>query len=382
MKRALIFSTAYLPLVGGAEVALKELTDRLTDWEFDLIAAAIVPGLAKEERLGRVRVFRIGFGAPLDKLFLPIAAWRKAESLHRQKPYDATWVMMASYAAFGAEIFKRRHPEVPMLLTLQEGDPPAHIARRTRAVKSWFRNIFRQADALQPISRFLMDWGRSQGFSGTLAEIIPNGVELERFSIRLSDEERRSLRARHGFSDGDAVVVTTSRLVPKNGVDLIVEAMAGLPERVKLLIGGTGPQEAELRSSADRLGVSKRIVFAGLIAQADLPAFLRAGDLFCRPSRSEGLGISFIEAMAAGLPVVATGVGGIPDIIQDGRNGLLVEAESAAAVAVGLRKLVEHPELAARLAHAGLESSKNYDWDDISRRFSDLLERMDAEKSH
>jgi len=376
MKRILIFSTAYFPLVGGAEVAMRELTDRLHEYEFDLITAAIRPGLEKEERVNRVRVFRVGHGHPIDKWLLPWTGFRKAESLHAEKPYDAIWVLMASYAAFGAVRFKHKHLDVPMLLTLQEGDPPEYIAKKTRLVKGWFREIFEHADALQPISSFLKKWGVSQGFSGEHSEVIPNGVDLERFGIRLSAEERQKIRKEFGYEEEDVVVITASRLVTKNGVDLLIRALPDLPEKVKLLVAGVGDLEGDLRALAKDLSVESRVQFAGLIDHDLLPSLLAASDVFCRPSRSEGMGNVFVEAMAAGLPTVGTSVGGIVDIIQDGKNGLLIEPESPEAIAEAVRKIMGDETFRGRLVGNASESVKAYDWEKLAERMRELISKM------
>lgn len=355
---------------------MRELTDRLGEYEFDLITAAIKPGLKKTERVGRVRVFRTGLGRSLDKWLLPWTGYRKAEELHAEKPYDAIWVLMASYAAFGAARFKHKHPDIPMLLTLQEGDPPEFIAKKVRWVKGWFREIFEHANALQPISTFLRDWGISQGFEGEHMEVIPNGVDLERFGIELSEDERKKVRSEYGYADQDTVIITASRLVTKNGVDLLIRALEDLPSNVKLLIAGVGDLEDELRNLAQDLNVQDRVHFAGLIDHGRLPSLMAASDIFCRPSRSEGMGNVFVESMAAGVPTVGTSVGGIVDIIQDGKNGLLIDPESPDAIVKAVRKIMEDDAFRGQLIRNGRESVKRYDWDRLAKRMQGLMERL------
>lgn len=376
MKRILIFSTAYFPLVGGAEVAVKELTDRLPGYEFEMVTAAIRPGLAREETVGRVRVHRLGFGHPIDKFLMPWLGWRKARQLHRGKPFDAIWAVMASYAGFAAETFKRRFPEVPFLLTLQEGDPPEVIARKVRPVRGWFHNIFRRADGLQPISRFLMQWGKDNGFRGRVAEVIPNGVDLSRFTLTLTMDARAAIRQRYSFDKNDYIIVTASRLVVKNGVDLLIRALTLLPVHVKLFIAGVGELEDGLRKLAAELGVEQRVVFAGLVDHATLPKLLAMSDAFCRPSRSEGLGNAFIEAQAVGLPTIGTPVGGIPDVITDGENGLLIKPESSESIAEAVRRLMDNPSFAARLSENGRRSARNYGWPNLATRMDSLFKRL------
>src|SRR3989338_9428218 len=118
-KRVLVFSTAYLPLIGGAEIAVKEITDRLPDVEFVMVTARLKKELPSVEKLGNVSVHRIGNGGSFDKLRLVFSGWKYALKLGK---FDAIWAIMASYGGFAALRYKKKNPCTPFLLTLQEGD--------------------------------------------------------------------------------------------------------------------------------------------------------------------------------------------------------------------------------------------------------------------
>src|SRR3989344_4645966 len=140
-KKILVFSLAYFPKhVGGAEVAIKEKTDRMSDIEFHMVTLRYDSTLPRVEQVGNVLVHRIGFSRAnpsmgdlkkfplhLNKYWYQFAAAFKAFSLHRKYKYDATWAMMAHSCGVPAAIFKIAHPEVPYVLELQEGDPPEYI---------------------------------------------------------------------------------------------------------------------------------------------------------------------------------------------------------------------------------------------------------------
>src|SRR6266481_5697353 len=164
MKRVLIFSLAYYPHVGGAEVALKEITDRIPDSEFHLLTLNF-GSEAKEERIGNVVVRRIGNSAPyLSKiLFVPRAALF-ARRLHRERPFDAFWAMM-SYMLFPIVLLRLMGVRVPYLLTLQEGDPFEYMFSRWFILP--FRPLlslgFRNASEVQTISTFLSGWATQMG---------------------------------------------------------------------------------------------------------------------------------------------------------------------------------------------------------------------------
>ena len=162
-KNILIFSIAYLPFIGGAEVAVREITDRLGDFEFDMLTARLSPKLARFEKIGNVNVYRLGFGSALDKYMFPFAACLKALSLNIKRSYALSWAIMAAYAGFAGLFFKLARPKIPFLLTLQEGDPLPEIEKKVRFIRPIFKKIFLKADHIQAISNFLADWARKIG---------------------------------------------------------------------------------------------------------------------------------------------------------------------------------------------------------------------------
>ncbi len=311
--KIIIFSTAYLPFVGGAELAIKEITDRLSlsEFSFDLITLNLNRKQKREETLGNVHVIRLS----CPKWWFPFLAFMTAAKLHRARSYDRVWSIMASYGGFAGLFFKYHFPKVPFILTLQEGDSLSHIYKRVFFVWPLFKMIFTRADRITAISNYLANWARRMGAKADI-HIIPNGVNVEAFSVeRLAFSRREELRQKLGIKPKEKVIITTSRLVQKNGIGDLIEAMRYLPESVKLLILGSGGLESNLKLKTSNLKLTNRIRFVGYIPHEQLPSYLHAADIFCRPSLSEGMGISFVEAMAAGLPVVATPVGGIPDFL-------------------------------------------------------------------
>jgi glycosyltransferase involved in cell wall biosynthesis len=402
MKRVLIFSLNYFPFVGGAEVAIKEITDRISpeEIEFHMVTSRVDSTLPKVERVGNVLVHRIGFSTRrpdmadlkkfplhLNKFYFQIAAFIKAWSLQQKYSYDATWGMMAHSAGIPAGLFKKTFPRVSYLLTLQEGDPPEHIERMMRPVWKLFRQGFVRADVVQAISTFLKEWALKMEFKGE-AVVVPNGVDVGRFARDYSADEIASERSRLGKKDDDVFLVTTSRLVHKNGVDDVIRALALLPERVSFLIYGVGPDMSALRALAKQLGVEDRARFMGQISHADMPLMLQACDIFIRPSRSEGMGISFIEAMAARLPVIATQEGGIGDFLFDAKRnpeqpatGWAVDANAPQQIASAVEDIMAHPETVARVIETAAKMvAEKYEWNQVAKSMQGIFEKLFALK--
>jgi glycosyltransferase involved in cell wall biosynthesis len=217
------------------------------------------------------------------------------------------------------------------------------------------------------------------------AKVIPNAVDTARFAQTFSPDDIAGMKEKLGKKDGDVFLVTTSRLVHKNAVDDVLRALPLLSENVSFLIYGIGPDDAKLRALAKELGVEERARFMGQIGHAEMPLMLAACDIFIRPSRSEGMGNSFIEAMAAGLPVIATQEGGIADFLFDAtRNpekpatGWAVDADAPEQIAEAVKDILAHPDkVAETTATARQVALQKYDWnliaDDMKALFFTLL---------
>jgi len=361
-KRVLIFSTAYLPLVGGAEIAVDEITKRLPNWQFDLITAKIQQGFKKKEKINNVNVYRVGFGFGFDKFLLPFFGIWKANKLERENNYDLTWSIMASFGGFLGLFFKKTHLQKPWLLTLQEGDPPEEILKKVGIFKKWFYQIFQKADYFQAISSFLYNWAIKNGAKA--GEIIPNGVDLEIFKPieRINNKNEK-------------IILTVSRLVKKNGVDDLIKSVKEL--QVKLLILGNGPDEQELKKLAKNLGIENKVIFLGYIKYDDLPKYYSIADVFVRASLSEGMGNVFLEAMATGLPIIGTRIGGIPDFLEDGKTGLFCEIKNPQSIAEKIKQILDNDGLRKTLAKNGRDLVwKKYGWNGIAQKMEKIYLKL------
>ena len=249
-------------------------------------------------------------------------------------------------------------------------DPMAHFAtlalpRTVRRVITWHSDIVRQRISLQLYRPFLKrlvqsadaiilptpaHFTSSQQLSQWIARertrVVPFGVDYARFMYRpaLSDE----IRCRY---DNRFLVFALGRHVYYKGFEYLIRAMRDVPE-VRAVIGGKGPLTGQLASLARELGVADRIDFVGRIADADLPAYYHACDVFCMPSveRAEAFGIVQLEAMASGKPVLCCRLGnGVNWVNLDGTTGLAVEPRDPAALAKALQTLRDDTELRSRL---------------------------------
>ncbi len=375
-KKILVFSLAYHPHVGGAEVAIKEITERNPDIEFHVLTHRFDATLPRRECIGSVEVHRIGDGTSyLSKvLFIPLAA-RTALQLHRREKFDAFWAIML-YMMLPIVLLRFFWVRVPYVVSLQEGDPFEHVFNRwyIAPVRPLLSYGLRNANIVQVISTFLGGWVKQLGDTGGV-QIIPNAVDTKHFSRDFSEDELAQKREELGKRMGDVFLVTTSRLVKKNAVDDVIRALKLLSSNVHFVVCGAGPDEKMLKVLVEELALDNRVHMLGEVSHAEMPLLLRACDIFIRPSRSEGMGNSFIEAMAAGLPVIATQEGGIADFLYDEKRnpdkpvtGWAVAKDSPEQIARAVKDVMSHPEKVRAVVRTAREMVKEkYDWELIAR---------------
>lgn len=379
-----IFSLAYMPFVGGAEVAIKEITRRLP-YDFTCFTYKFFSDLKDKEIIGNIEIARVGkgrkrsrnyYGQFFGKIVYIFSAWRAAERAHKIKPFHVIWAIMASYAGMAALLFKLRHPEIPLLLTLQEGDSEAHILKKVNIFYPLWRLLFKKADYIQVISNYLADFARRHG-ARCPVEVVPNGVNVEKSEIL----NPKSQTGSNFTNPNTKTIITTSRLVHKNGIDILIRAVAKLVKcqvlGVRCLILGSGPDEEKLKNLAKDLKIEDKIQFLGHIEPENVPKYLAQSDIFVRASRSEGLGNSFLEAMGASLPIIGTNVGGIKDFLKDSETGLFAKINDSEDLADKILLLIENEALRNKLIENGRKLvTEKYSWDNIVKKMTIIFQTL------
>ena len=379
MPKILIFSIAYHPFVGGAEIAVKEITSRNPDFEYYLICNKFDATWPDEEKIGNINVRRVGSGKKWDKYLYPFRAFRYAWRLHKVVHFDFVWSIMAFYAGVTALFFKY-FSKTPYLLTLQSGDSDEFIQKRTWWWKFYYQRVYRNAKITQAISQYLAKRSRKAGNKGEII-LVPNGVDLDLFKNNLSSEEKLALKKSLNIADDDLVLMSVSRLVLKNAIDDIIKATnfllykSGL--KVKLILLGSGPDEKNLKSLSLNQGVADDVIFLGYKDHAEIVEYLQIADVFIRPSLSEGLGNSFLESMVLGVPVIATEVGGIPDFLVNNETGLFCEVRNPSSIAKAVEKYQQDKELYQKIKINGQRLvQEKYSWDKIAAQMKLIFNKM------
>lgn len=255
--------------------------------------------------------------------------------------------------------------EKPVVVTVHGSDvlrPGGWLRRRLS------RMVLQRADAVIAVSQSTAAAAlRLSSRSALPLQIIPTGVDLSHF---------RPAVATH--RSGETLrILGVGNLVPEKGFDVLLDAVAALPAdaRVEVQIIGDGRESTPLKRRAARLGLD-RARFDGVVPPSRMPEAFRSADIVVVPSRSEGLGQVAIEASACGVPVVATRVGGLPEVVHDGTSGLLVPPNDARALSAALARLHRDPALLAKLGANGPKSVAEFDLDVLAARVARLYDTL------
>lgn len=350
-------------LVGGMQTHTGELTRALDARGMrQTVLTTWPPGSPRVLRLGRAAVVaRLGLPVPVCRQFYAVPAARLVWQLARR--HDLVHVHLGEdLAIVPLGLAAARRAGIPMVLTVHSSQ---RRTLRISGVRSAALKVVgsivedageRRADRILVLTDRLRDQLAADGIDPERIRVVPSGVNPTLF-------DDASPIAPHGGQ----CLLFVGRLHPQKGVDTLIRAMADLPT-AQLAIAGDGPDRAQLERLAERLGVADRIRFLGFVAHDDVPALMRRADVFVMPSRYEELGTAIIEAMACGLPVVASRVGGIPNLVADGDTGLLTPPGDAPALAAALRRVLTEPGLAGKLGAEARTRTAAYQWPALADR--------------
>lgn len=331
-------------LPGGQAVQVRALADGLRS---DGYAVRVVPIYARFPRALRP-VRKVRYLRTLLNEAVYIA------SLHELRRADVVHIFSASYWSFllapVPAIVAAKMLGKPVVLHYHSGEAADHLQRWGAIVAPFLRMV----NAIVVPSAYLQSVFASYGYA---TRVVPNVIDTERFGYR----ERRGLRPR---------LLSARNLESHYRVDNTLRAFALLKERFPestLTVAGAGTEESRLRAMAPA-GVQ----FAGSVDPESLPALYADADIFVNSSVVDNQPVSILEAFSAGLPVISTGIGDIPSMLRNGEAGVLVPADDPRATADAIARLIEAPDLAARIARRAREEVERYTWPSVRELWRDV----------
>jgi len=378
-QRLLIINSEYPPIGGGAGNASANLAHRLASLGQEVtVVTSRFKGLPHKEISGNLEVIRIPAlrsrqdrTSAFELIVFIISAFlwtlRLFAGRKTRKPY-ATIAFFGLPSGAVALMLKLFH-KIPYIVSLRGGDVPGFrpydFGTYHKMIKPLLRTIWTNASAIVANSTGLHDLAL-QFDSRFEIPIIPNGVDAEIFKA-----DMRENTSAHIFSVG--------RIVHQKGLDLAMHALSGLKNlNWEWRIAGDGPQMTLLKSLAENLGIQDRIRFLGWQSHELLVEHYAWANLFLFPSRHEGMPNAVLEAMASGLPVIASRISGNEELVVDGETGLLVPSEDVEALREALRKLILDASLRQRMGTASRHRVEaSYNWESVAKQYALLLERVE-----
>lgn len=365
----------FLPQIGGAEISAYELARHLVARGHRV--GVITPRFCREwpgrETIEGISVYRYpapvwaNRGKQIPGVIYAFAFVGRMLAAVKPDLLNLHYVVPTGLggAWWGARL---RLPRVFTLIGSDIYDPFHPLPRFYTPLISYFLG---RADSLTAISSFVKE-RLIQHFviPSDRVTIIPCGVNTLRFHTGLDGE---LVRNRYSISPDEKVILAVQRLHRRKGVHYLIEAVKLVMTHrpgVRLLLVGDGPERLVLQAWVDQLEMSDRVIFAGAVPDVELPSYYGVADLFTMHSFHEGLGIVFLEAMAAGKPIVATAAGGNLDIVRQGVNGVLVPPGDSHALAEAMLELLDDPATMQAMGERGRQIAETeYDWDAVADRY-------------
>jgi glycosyltransferase involved in cell wall biosynthesis len=384
----LIFSPYFHPHVGGLEGYVSDLNEVLLDGPDVEAITVFTPrlppeGPAAEDRCDGYRVIRYPAFELISNFPVP-KLWSRRfwSALRATRPTDHdvfvghTRFFLSSAFALGIARVLRRP-----LLHVEHGSDYVQLSGRfPRAAARTYdlllgRLLLRRADEVIAISRAAADFVAR--LAGRQAKVVHRGMRVERLEATIPDARVLD------WADGRLTIAFAGRLIDGKAVPDLLNAFARLDGQPVLCVVGDGPRRAQLESLAHDLAISDRVLFLGYLPERQAWGVIKAADIVVNPSYTEGLPTSVLEAALMGKAVVASDVGGTPEVIADGKGGLLYGARDVAGLQSRLARLICDADLRTRLGVAArADAMGEFDWQSSAGRFAaiarELVARGDA----
>lgn len=334
--------------VAGAEVLVAEIMRRLAEVvDSTVICLDGIGALGEQLQFEGFRVMSLDRRPGIDWSLPP-----KLAEIVRGRLVDVIHAHQYTPFFYSALARTRCRTTTPIVFTEHGRHYPDVVSwKRRLANRAW---LGRMSHATTACCQFAADAVRSkEGFSGGSIQVIPNGIDVSRFNVHESGERQR-LRDVLGLKQDRKYVVTPARFHPVKDHSTLIEAFALVAleqSDATLLLLGDGPERHAIERLVDKLGLTGRVEFWGV--RADVDSILAAADIFALSSLSEAASVTILEAMASGLPIVATAVGGTPELVRHNVEGLLSPRQDTSALASSISQLLRDPQLASKMGKAG-----------------------------
>jgi len=384
--RVLLLNYEFPPMGGGAGHASCQIAKSLVrkGCRVDVITSGLC-GQPDVENKDGVRILRVrsrrksiqdcGFAGAWSFVFSAQPVYRQ---LLKKNRYDIVHYFFGLPTG-ALSMLTPGSGDIPSVISLRGSDVPGYdsVNRFLEAAHSVLspltKKIWKNADAVVANSRSLSDLAREFCPEKDVS-VIPNAVESENFMPNGNHKRKGPFKVQ---------VLTVARLIPRKGIEDLLHAVQLLNDKtVELRIQGSGSHSDSQQRLAIRLGIQDQVTFGGFKPRQLLPYVYQNADIFALPSHSESCAMALLEAMACGLPVVATRIGGTTEHMEDGMNGFLVPPRDPRALAKALERLVRNPDLRRTMGRLNANKIRqSYTWDAVAEAYLGTYEEIISKRN-
>lgn len=383
MQNILMINYEFPPVGGGGGVATYYIARELCRRGYDVSVLTSRFGCQRwRETIENIRVYRVpvlrkrrDYCSVLEMATFILASIPMLFFLFLSHHYDLIHVFFGVPSGPLGYLAKKVFG-VPYLIRMGGGDVPGFRPfqyKKLYKILTPFLNIlWRNAEFLVANSEGLREMA-SAVFPDLPICVIPNGVDTQRFTNGHRRVPAPLVR-----------ILFVSRLIRRKGLQFLIKAIPQIVQHAQfpfvIKVVGDGPDKEEFLQQVKEHRVEEHIRFYGYVDHADLPRYYLDADIFVLPSLAEGMPNVVLEAMGSGLPVVATRVAGSEELVQDEKNGFLVDSKDVEALAQALITLINHPELREQMGKGAKKMARKYTWNIVTEQYSSLYEQMVNER--
>jgi glycosyltransferase involved in cell wall biosynthesis len=389
--RILFFNYEYPPLGGGAANAtlciLKEFS-QIPGLEVDLVTSAIGSRYENQELGENIRIHRLPIGKNPNNLHfqsqkdLLIYAWKAyffgkkliAEKKETGLEYDLTHSFFSVPCGFISLLLKKQYG-LPYIVSLRGSDVPGYSERFKfiyAILRPLIRYIWNKSDAVvsnsQGLKELALETDRKQAI-----DIVFNGIDTDDFC------PNETLRRKDKF----IITPGASRITARKGLDYLIEAVSILVPKyphIFMRVMGDGNEKENLIALAEKKGLGDHVQFVGRIPREETIPYYQEASLFVLPSLNEGMSNAMLEALAAGLPIIATKTGGTDELVEEGENGFIAKTKSARDLAEKIEKIMKNEDLRVKMGKKSRTRAERQSWKEVAGQYAALYGKIIGKK--
>lgn len=386
--RILFFNYEYPPLGGGAGNAsfyiLKEFS-KMPELEVDFVTSSIDSDYHLEKMGERINIHRLPIGKNKNNLHfqsqvdLLVYSWKAyffSKKLIKNNSYNLSHSFFTVPCGFLSLVLKWQY-KIPYIVSLRGADVPGYAERFSfiyNFLKPIIKIIWKSSSAVVSNSQGLNELAQKSRVDQEIS-VIYNGIDIEEFK----SISEGSIFGISKAQPSEFKIICVSRITARKGIKYLVEAVLKLKEKypnIRLKIIGEGDEKKNLENFILENKMEKFVKFSGLMPHDQLPKEYKDANIFILPSLNEGMSNTILEALASGLPIIATDTGGTKELLNNGENGFIIKMKDSNDIVEKIEKLIQNKELCQKMALESRKIAENFSWKKVADQYAEIYKKI------